>query len=91
MRARTHNSKRTVCIAMAFDASLENNQNAAPRIQEVENVVIRFAGDSGDGIQVTGAMFTHNSAIVGNDISTLPDFPADILIPQSDPPTVTPL
>jgi hypothetical protein len=45
------------------------------RNREPENVIIRFAGDSGDGMQVTGSMFTHNSALVGNDISTLPDFP----------------
>jgi 2-oxoglutarate ferredoxin oxidoreductase subunit alpha len=48
---------------------------------EVENVIIRFAGDSGDGMQVTGAMFSDNSAIVGHDISTLPDFPAEIRAP----------
>ncbi len=48
---------------------------------EVENVIIRFAGDSGDGIQVTGAMFSDNSAFVGHDISTLPDYPAEIRAP----------
>jgi 2-oxoglutarate ferredoxin oxidoreductase subunit alpha len=48
---------------------------------EVENAVIRFAGDSGDGIQVTGSMFTHESAVLGHDISTLPDFPAEIRAP----------
>lgn len=48
---------------------------------ELENVIIRFAGDSGDGMQVTGAMFSDNSAFVGHDISTLPDFPAEIRAP----------
>lgn len=48
---------------------------------EIESVIIRFAGDSGDGIQVTGAMFSDNSAVVGHDISTLPDFPAEIRAP----------
>jgi len=48
---------------------------------EIENVIIRFAGDSGDGIQVTGAMFSDNSALVGHDISTLPDYPAEIRAP----------
>ena len=48
---------------------------------EIENVIIRFAGDSGDGIQVTGAMFSDNSAMIGHDISTLPDFPAEIRAP----------
>jgi len=46
-------------------------------LEELETVTIRFAGDSGDGMQVTGSQFTTTSAIVGNDISTLPDFPAD--------------
>jgi len=48
---------------------------------EIDNVIIRFAGDSGDGIQVTGAMFSDNSAFIGHDISTLPDFPAEIRAP----------
>jgi 2-oxoglutarate ferredoxin oxidoreductase subunit alpha len=47
----------------------------------VESVIIRFAGDSGDGIQTTGALFTQDSAFVGHDVSTLPDFPAEIRAP----------
>jgi len=47
----------------------------------VESVIIRFAGDSGDGIQTTGALFTQDSAVTGHDISTLPDFPAEIRAP----------
>jgi 2-oxoglutarate ferredoxin oxidoreductase subunit alpha len=58
-------------------------------IQERENVIIRFAGDSGDGMQVTGSMFTQNSALVGNDISTLPDFPAEIRAPAGTLPGVS--
>ena len=50
-------------------------------IKEVKNVIIRFAGDSGDGIQLTGSIFSHDSATVGHDISTLPDFPAEIRAP----------
>lgn len=49
--------------------------------EELESVVIRFAGDSGDGIQVTGSRFTSESAIAGNDIVTLPNFPAEIRAP----------
>ena len=49
--------------------------------QQVEEVVIRFAGDSGDGMQLTGGRFTDTTAIVGNDLSTLPDFPAEIRAP----------
>lgn len=48
---------------------------------ELESVVIRFAGDSGDGMQVTGSQFTLESAIAGNDIATFPDFPAEIRAP----------
>ena len=50
-------------------------------VQELERVVIRFAGDSGDGMQLTGDRFTSASALFGNDMSTLPDFPAEIRAP----------
>ncbi len=49
---------------------------------EVESVTIRFCGDSGDGMQLTGSQFTTTSALVGNDISTYPNFPAEIRAPQ---------
>ena len=54
---------------------------ATPRT-EVDRVVIRFAGDSGDGMQLTGDRFTAESAALGNDVATLPDFPAEIRAPQ---------
>ena len=50
-------------------------------IQEVENVVIRFAGDSGDGMQLVGDQFTATSALMGDDVATLPDYPAEIRAP----------
>jgi 2-oxoglutarate ferredoxin oxidoreductase subunit alpha len=50
--------------------------------REIESVVIRFAGDSGDGMQLTGAEFTRASAIAGNDLATLPDYPAEIRAPS---------
>jgi 2-oxoglutarate/2-oxoacid ferredoxin oxidoreductase subunit alpha len=50
-------------------------------VESRDTVVIRFAGDSGDGMQVTGMQFTTESAIAGNDIATLPDFPAEIRAP----------
>jgi len=50
-------------------------------VQELESVTIRFCGDSGDGMQLAGTQFTNTSAILGNDISTLPDFPAEIRAP----------
>jgi 2-oxoglutarate/2-oxoacid ferredoxin oxidoreductase subunit alpha len=58
-------------------------------IEELEAVTIRFAGDSGDGMQVTGGQFTSTSAIIGNDISTLPDFPAEIRAPAGSLPGVS--
>ena len=53
----------------------------AKKIEERDSVVIRFAGDSGDGMQLTGMQFTTESALAGNDIGTLPDFPAEIRAP----------
>ncbi|HEX4591473.1 MAG TPA: 2-oxoacid:acceptor oxidoreductase family protein, partial [Gemmataceae bacterium] len=54
---------------------------AATPVQELESVTIRFCGDSGDGMQLAGTQFTNASAILGNDVSTLPDFPAEIRAP----------
>ena len=51
------------------------------RVETRDTVVIRFAGDSGDGMQVTGMQFTTESALAGNDLATLPDFPAEIRAP----------
>ena len=51
-------------------------------VQELEQVVVRFSGDSGDGMQLAGNIFSTVSATVGNDISTFPDYPADIRAPQ---------
>lgn len=50
-------------------------------VQELESVTIRFAGDSGDGMQTSGAQFTNVSALMGNDLGTLPDYPAEIRAP----------
>jgi 2-oxoglutarate ferredoxin oxidoreductase subunit alpha len=57
--------------------------------QIVEDVVIKFAGDSGDGMQLTGTQFTNNTALIGNDLSTFPDFPAEIRAPQGTVPGVS--
>ncbi|MHC4063819.1 MAG: 2-oxoacid:acceptor oxidoreductase subunit alpha [Planctomycetota bacterium] len=51
------------------------------KVEVLESVAVRFAGDSGDGMQLTGTQFTNTSAVVGNDLSTLPDFPAEIRAP----------
>ena len=60
------------------------------RKQEVlQDVVIKFAGDSGDGMQLTGTQFTNNTALLGADLSTFPDFPAEIRAPQGTLPGVS--
>lgn len=60
------------------------------RTQEVlQDVVIKFAGDSGDGMQLTGTQFTNNTALLGSDLSTFPDFPAEIRAPQGTLPGVS--
>jgi len=66
-------------------------EQATPRhqLEELDAVTIRFAGDSGDGMQLTGTQFTATSAIIGNDISTLPDFPAEIRAPAGSLPGVS--
>ena len=67
----------------------EFNVSVASQEKELESVTIRFAGDSGDGMQLTGDQFTDTSALMGNDIATLPDFPAEIRAPQGTLPGVS--
>ena len=50
-------------------------------VETLDHVVIRFAGDSGDGMQLTGSQFTATTALHGNDLATFPDFPAEIRAP----------
>ena len=59
------------------------------QVEQLEQVTIRFAGDSGDGMQLTGGRFTSETALVGNDLSTLPDFPAEIRAPAGSLPGVS--
>src|SRR5437764_7080926 len=61
----------------------------AKKVQQLDRVVIRFAGDSGDGMQLTGDRFTSETAQLGNDISTLPNFPAEIRAPAGTLPGVS--
>lgn len=58
---------------------MTTNQN---KVVELDQVVIRFAGDSGDGMQLTGSLFSDSTAFAGNDFATFPDFPAEIRAPQ---------
>ena len=57
-------------------------QATAKPIEELDSVVVRFAGDSGDGMQLAGAQLTNTSALAGNDVATFPDFPAEIRAPR---------
>jgi 2-oxoglutarate ferredoxin oxidoreductase subunit alpha len=59
------------------------------QVQKLDHVIIRFAGDSGDGMQLAGDRFTQETAIFGNDLSTLPDFPAEIRAPAGTLPGVS--
>ncbi len=60
-----------------------------PKQEIREEVTIRFAGDSGDGMQLTGSQFTNTTALVGNDLSTFPDYPAEIRAPAGTVPGVS--
>jgi 2-oxoglutarate/2-oxoacid ferredoxin oxidoreductase subunit alpha len=61
----------------------------AKPVEQLESVVIRFAGDSGDGMQLTGGRFTTETALTGNDLATFPDFPAEIRAPAGSLPGVS--
>ncbi len=71
------------CRAASVDASV------AKPVEQLESVVIRFAGDSGDGMQLTGGRFTSETALKGNDLATFPDFPAEIRAPAGSLPGVS--
>ncbi len=62
-------------------STTEPSRPAKPARQELESVVVRFAGDSGDGMQITGGQFTETTAFAGNDLATFPDYPAEIRAP----------
>ena len=59
------------------------------QVKQVDRVIIRFAGDSGDGMQLTGDRFTQESGAFGNDLVTLPNFPSEIRAPQGTLPGVS--
>jgi 2-oxoglutarate ferredoxin oxidoreductase subunit alpha len=69
--------------------SQPKNPGSELPLQQQEEVVIRFAGDSGDGMQITGNQFTLTSAVIGNDLATFPDFPAEIRAPAGTRPGVS--
>jgi 2-oxoglutarate ferredoxin oxidoreductase subunit alpha len=72
-----------------MSTTVAENEHPPIESQKLDEVVIRFAGDSGDGMQLTGSQFSTTSALMGNDLSTLPDFPAEIRAPQGTLPGVS--
>ena len=72
-----------------MSTTVAENERRGVANERLDEVVIRFAGDSGDGMQLTGSQFTTTSALVGNDLSTLPDFPAEIRAPAGTLPGVS--
>ncbi len=72
-----------------LDPDADDQGPGAKPIEEISDVVIRLAGDSGDGMQLTGNQFTAVSALAGNDLATLPDFPAEIRAPAGTMPGVS--
>ncbi len=74
---------------MASQDGSKGNGHDAAGVQELDRVTIRFAGDSGDGMQLAGLQFTNTSAVFGNDVSTIPDFPAEIRAPAGSIPGVS--
>src|SRR5690349_1462008 len=68
--------------------AIQGRMSSKP-VEQLSQVIVRFCGDSGDGMQLTGSQFTSEAAILGNDISTLPDFPAEIRAPAGSLPGVS--
>jgi 2-oxoglutarate ferredoxin oxidoreductase subunit alpha len=69
--------------------SPKSGTNSTENVTQLDRVTIRFAGDSGDGMQLTGSQFTATTALFGNDVSTLPDYPAEIRAPAGSLPGVS--
>src|SRR5688572_11327711 len=84
-----HRSGDTHANANDAGRNAEGGSPAVKQVHTLDRVVIRFAGDSGDGMQLTGDRFTSDSAVFGNDISTLPNFPAEIRAPAGTLPGVS--
>jgi 2-oxoglutarate/2-oxoacid ferredoxin oxidoreductase subunit alpha len=69
--------------------ALPSLQRMGKQVEQVDHVIVRFAGDSGDGMQLTGDRFTSETAVLGNDLATFPDFPAEIRAPAGSLPGVS--
>ena len=93
---RSVSSARPTGVAQVSEESSRHRDDkgvqphvATKQVKQLDRVIIRFAGDSGDGMQLTGDRFTQESAAFGNDLSTLPNFPAEIRAPQGTLPGVS--
>ena len=64
-----------------MESTLETKSSRVTETKEVDSIVIRFSGDSGDGMQLTGMQFTDTAALLGQDLSTFPEYPAEIRAP----------
>src|SRR6185503_2471827 len=82
IRERRTAPKKTGVLQEMATAARELTPAEASAHPNAESVVVRFAGDSGDGMQLTGGQFTLSTALAGNDLATFPDFPAEIRAPQ---------
>ena len=68
-------------VDMSISSTLQKEVPSDVPREKIESAVVRFAGDSGDGMQLTGGQFTLATALAGNDLATFPDFPAEIRAP----------
>jgi 2-oxoglutarate ferredoxin oxidoreductase subunit alpha len=82
-------ARRTASKTEKMKAQSNSSGSGASNVATLDRVVIRFAGDSGDGMQLTGSQFTSTTAFAGNDLATLPDFPAEIRAPAGTLPGVS--
>ena len=81
--------RRHGAVDAATNATEGSGRTVSKQVKQLDRVIIRFAGDSGDGMQLTGDRFTQETASFGNDLSTLPNFPAEIRAPQGTLPGVS--
>jgi 2-oxoglutarate/2-oxoacid ferredoxin oxidoreductase subunit alpha len=65
-----------------MSTTLEASRKTHRIVQELRSATVRLAGDSGDGMQLTGTQLTNTSALAGNDVATFPDYPAEIRAPK---------
>src|SRR4051812_37825337 len=90
MRARHRRRSQPSAVSRpGLVPASRRSTSVTKQVRQLDRVVIRFAGDSGDGMQLTGDRFTSETAQLGNDISTLPNFPAEIRAPAGTLPGVS--